>query len=168
MEHADEPRHPWLAPTVLVFFAFAFHVVLGWVFTYYGGDAPEYTRIAKNLAVGHGYSIAGHAPFVATDIRLPGYPAVLALAFLINGSHWSVILLNALLGAASTFFVWLISRRLQLSRGRALWATGISAFVISTASFAGVALSENLSMPAVLAFVYFVLLRPPESRLGCS
>ncbi len=164
-ELADGPRHPWLAPTVLVFFAFAFHIVLGRVFTYYGGDAPEYTGIAKNLAVGHGYSTAAHAPFVATDIRLPGYPAVLALAFLINGSHWSVILLNALLGAVSTLFVWLISRRLRLSRRRALWATGISAFVISTASFAGAALSENLSMPAVLAFVYFVLLKPPESRL---
>jgi hypothetical protein len=71
-----EPRHPWLAPGGLVFAAFTFRIALGHIFTYYGGDAPGYTAIGKNLAAGHGYSLAAHSPYVATDIRLPGYPAV--------------------------------------------------------------------------------------------
>jgi hypothetical protein len=162
---ATEPRHPWLAPGVLVCAAFAFRIVLGHIFTYYGGDAPEYTAIGKNLAAGHGYSIATHSPYVATDIRLPGYPVFLATSFLFSGSHWSVIVLNSLLGAISTLFVWLISRGLHISRTRALWATGISALWLSTASIAGIAQSESLSIPAVLAFVYFILIKPPKSLL---
>ncbi len=161
---AAERRFLWLLPGLLVFVSFAFRIALGVLFTYVG-DAPQYLALAKNLAAGHGYSLATHAPYVASDIRLPGYPAFLALAFTFSGSHWSVIVLNALLGATSTLFVWLISRELSLSRARALWATGISALFLSTASISGVALPENLSIPAVLALVYFMLLRPLKSRV---
>ncbi len=150
---------------MLVALALAFRLVLGHIFTYYGGDDPGYTAIGKNLAAGHGYSIATNSPYVATDIRLPGYPAFLAFTFLFSGSHWSIIVLNALLGAATTLFVWLISRGLGLSRTRALWATGISALFLSSASLAGGAQSENLSIPAVLALVYFVLIKPPKSKV---
>jgi hypothetical protein len=155
---------PWVFPAVLVAGAFFFRLWLGHLFSYFGGDTPGYTKIAKNLAAGHGYSLAQHAPFYATDIRLPGYPALLALSFAISGSHWSVIVVNALLGSVSTLFVWLISRGLNLTRTCALWSTGIAAVFLSTASFAGSAQSENLSVPAVLAFLYFVLIRPPKSR----
>jgi hypothetical protein len=162
---AASSRFSWLLPGLFVFVAFAFRIAIGAVFTYYGGDAPQYTALAKNLAAGHGYSIATHAPYVASDLRVPAYPVLLALTFSFSGSHWSVIVLNALLGAVSSLFVWLICRGLGMSRARALWATGICALFLSTASIAGVALSENLSVPAVLALVYFVLIRPPKSRL---
>lgn len=162
----EKTRMPnWVFPGLLVVMAFVFRIVLGHSFTYYGGDAPGYTAIAKNLAAAHGYSIASHAPYAATDIRLPAYPALLAVGFSISGSHWSAIVLNALLGAVSTLLVWFISRGLLINRTRSLWSTGIAAFFFSTASFAGVAQSENLSVPAVLALVYFVLIRPPKSRL---
>ena len=154
----------WAPVAALILIAFGFRVVLGYFFTYYGGDAPGYTRIAENLASGHGYSLAHHAPYVSTDVRLPGYPALLALSFLIRDSHWSAILLSALLGAASTLLVWLIARGLNLNRALALWTTAIAALFFCTASFAGVAQSENLSVPAVLAFVYVVLIRPPKSQ----
>ncbi len=171
VDERGEPASPraglqsWVLPSVLVALAFFFRLLLGHEFTYYGGDAPGYTAIAKNLAAAHGYSIATHAPYVPTDIRLPSYPLLLALFFSISGSHWSVIVLNALLGATATALVWFISVGLGLTRTRALWATGIAAFFFSTASFAGIAQSENLSVPAVLALVYFVLIRPPKSRL---
>jgi archaeosine-15-forming tRNA-guanine transglycosylase len=155
---------PWVFPAVLIAVAFFFRLWIGHLFSYFGGDTPGYTAIAQNLAAGHGYSLAHKSPFLATDIRLPGYPALLAIGFAISGSHWSVIVLNALLGSVSTLFVWLISRALHLTRTLSLWATGIAAVFVSTASFAGSAQSENLSVPAVLAFVYFVLIRPPKSR----
>jgi hypothetical protein len=157
------PRHAWAVPAFIVGCAFGFRVLLGHIFTYYGGDAPGYTIAARNLAAGHGYSIATHAPYVATDVRVPGYPALLALAFSVSGSHWMVIVLNAFLGAISTLLVWYIARGLQLTRPVALWSMGIAAFCIATASFAGIAQSENLSVPAVLAFVYVVLVKPPRS-----
>jgi hypothetical protein len=141
----------WAIPALLVGCAFGFRVMLGYVFTYYGGDAPGYTIVGRNLAAGHGYSVATHAPYLATDIRVPGYP------------HWMVILLNALLGAISTLLVWYIARGLHLTRPVALWSMGIAAFCLATSSFAGIAQSENLSVPAVLAFVYVVLVKPPRS-----
>jgi Dolichyl-phosphate-mannose-protein mannosyltransferase len=163
---AKKTRMPgWVLPGLFVTLAFVFRLILGSSFSYYGGDAPGYTAIAKNLAAAHGYSIASHAPYAATDIRLPAYPALLALGFSINASHWSAIILNALLGAVSTLLVWFIARGLLMNRTRSLWSTGIAAFFFSTASFAGIAQSENLSVPAVLALVYFVLIRPPKSRL---
>ncbi len=158
-------QHDWAIPALLVGCAFGFRVLLGSVFTYYGGDAPGYTIVGRNLAAGHGYSVATHAPYLATDIRLPGYPALLALAFSVSSSQWAVILLNALLGAISTLLVWYIARGLHLTRAVALWSTGLAAFCIATASFAGIAQSENLSVPAVLALVYFVLIKPPRTVL---
>ena len=155
----------WAIPGLLVVSAFGFRVILGYLFTYYGGDAPGYTIVGRNLAAGHGYSVATHAPYLATDIRLPGYPALLAVAFSVSTSHWVVILLNALLGAISTLLVWYIARGLHLTRPVALWSMGIAAFCIAAASFAGIAQSENLSVPAVLAFVYVVLVKPPRSLL---
>ena len=156
----------WVAPAALVASAFGFRILIGYVFTQYGGDAPGYTVLAKNLAAGRGYSIATHAPYVATDVRVPAYSALLAAPFSLTTSHWSVIVLNALLGAISTLLVWFIARGLKLTRGLALWSTGIAAFCFATASFAGIAQSENLSVPAVLAFVYVVLIKPPRSTVA--
>jgi len=156
---------PWVVPGGIAVVAFVFRIVLGHRFPDFGGDAPGYTRIGMNLAAGHGYSLARHAPYLATDIRPPGYPALLGLAFLFGTSHWSVVVLNAALGALSTFLVWLIADGLHLTRSRALWATWIAAFFLSTASIAGSAIAENLSVPAVLALVYVVLIRPRRSRL---
>ncbi len=155
----------WLPVTGLMIVAFVFRLVLGHYFQQLTGDAPEYTSLAHNLAAGHGYSTVSAPPYLASDVRLPGYPAVLALAFVFNSSHGAVVVLNALLGALSTLLVWMIARALNLSSALALAAAGISALFFSTASWAGVAYSENLTMPALLAFVYVVLLKPPRSRL---
>ena len=76
MELADEPRHPWLAPTVLVFCASAFtpRPPAGCSRTMVA-TLLEYAGIAKNLAAGHGYSSRWPTRhFVATDIRLPRLP----------------------------------------------------------------------------------------------
>ncbi len=155
----------WALPAVLVGCAFGFRIVIGYVFTQYGGDAPGYTLLAKNLVAGRGYSIATHAPYVATDVRVPAYSLLLAVPLSLATSHWSVIVLNSLLGAISTLLVWYIARGLKLTRRLALWSTGIAAFCFATASFAGIAQSENLSVPAVLAFVYIVLIKPPRSMV---
>jgi hypothetical protein len=156
----------WVAPAALIGLAFAFRVTVGYFFSQYGGDAPGYTVLARSLAAGHGYSIAHQAPYIATDVRVPAYSSLLAVAFRINSSHWAVIVLNALLGALSTFFVWHIARGLQLRGKLALWSMGIAAFCFATASFAGIAQSENLSVAAVLAFVCFVLVKPPRNLVA--
>ena len=106
----------WLIPVGLSVVAFVFRLIVGNANAQFGGDAPQYTGLAKNLAAGHGYSYAHTAPFLASDIRLPGYPALLAVAFRFSESRWSIFILNALLGAVATFLVWLIADGLHLSR----------------------------------------------------
>ena len=158
----DTRRSPeWVAPAAIVLFAFFFRLFLGRTFTYFGGDAPQYSRLGKNLAAGHGYSLAHAAPYLASDVRLPAYPAVLALGYIFSHSAWSFIIVNSVLGAVSTYLVWLIAKGVGLSRTRSLWSMGIAAVLLSTATIAGIAQSESLSIPAVLAFVYVVLIHPP-------
>src|SRR5260221_826817 len=48
-------------------------------------DSVEYERIARNLADGHGFSQAAHAPYHADLRRTPVYPAMLAVGFLPPG-----------------------------------------------------------------------------------
>src|SRR5260221_12469265 len=45
-------------------------------------DSAEYERIARNLADGHGFTQAAHAPYQAAPRRAPVYPAMLAARFL--------------------------------------------------------------------------------------
>lgn len=146
--------------------AFLFRLLIGHVFQGLGLDASQYTSIASNLAQGHGYSQVSSPPYVPSDLRLPAYPLALALAFVINDSNGAVIVLNALLGAISTLLVFLVSEELGISYWKSVTGAAISAMFFSTASLAGVAAAENLSIPAVLAFVYVVLLRPGRSRIA--
>jgi hypothetical protein len=163
-ENAVKKLPSWLPVAGIVLLAFVFRLVLGHYVQDYIGDSGDFTGIARNLAAGHGYSVVRSPPFIATDLRWPGYPAFLALAFVFNNSHGAAVVLNALLGAVATFLVYLISRALNLSSLFCLAATGVAAFFLCTASFAGDVAAENLSVPAVLAFVYVVLLRQPRSR----
>jgi hypothetical protein len=156
----------WGPVAACVAVAFVFRLVIGHAFQVAILDSGQYTSIASNLAHGHGYSEVSSPPYVPSDLRLPGYPLLLALGYLVSDSNSAMIVVNALLGAVSTLLVFLISEELGLSYWKALTGCAISALFFSTASLAGVAAAENLSVPAVLAFVYVVLLRPRRSRLS--
>jgi hypothetical protein len=155
----------WVPLAACLVFAFVFRLVLGHYVLVFKGESATYLAVAHNLAAGHGYSKVSSPPYIATDQHWPGYPVILSVAFLFNTSHASLVVANAILGTIATLFVYLISRALNLSSGLTLAATATAAVFISTASIAGVAAVENLSVPAVLAFVYVVLIRPPKSRV---
>lgn len=156
---------PWLALAIIIVAAFVYRLILGYYLHDYVGDSQNYFALAQNLAHGHGYSVGSYVPYLASDTRWPAYPAFLAAAFVIHDSHWSAIVLNALLGTVATWLVYLIARALRLREALALAATAVAALFIATASFAGDLAAENLSVPAVLALVYVVLLNPPRRRL---
>jgi len=164
---ATASRRPvsWLALTLCLIVAFVYRLILGHYVHDYVGDSGNYVALAENLAKGHGYSVDSYAPYLASDTRWPAYPAFLAVAFFIHNSHWSAIVLNALLGSIATLFVYLIARAINLVEPLVIAATAVAALFITTASFAGDIAAENLSVPVVLAFVYFVLLRPPRQRI---
>ncbi len=156
----------WAPVVVCLLVAFVFRLILGHYVLVFKGETATYKAIAHNLAAGHGYSKVTSPPYIATDLRWPAYPVLLSLAYLIDNSHASLVVLNAILGTISTFLVYLMCGAVNLSHRLSVAATATAALFISTASIAGVAAVENLSVPAVLAFVYVVLLRPPQSRVA--
>ena len=173
LEETTSPVHgtaavrptPWLTLAIIIVAAFVYRLILGYYVHDLVGDSHQFLALAENLAHGHGYSVDSYSPYLASDSRWPAYPAFLAAAFFVHDSHWSAIVLNALLGTVATLLVYLIARVLLLSERLALAATAVAALFIATASFAGDLAAENLSVPAVLALVYVVLLKPPRRRL---
>lgn len=138
--------------------AFAVRVVAGVLSgSTQGGDASEYLRLAHNLATGHGYSLATHAPFTPTDWRPPAYAALLVPVEWLDGRHFGVVILNALLGTAAVWAVALIARRVFWERprlgGLSAWAAAVYPPAVT---FTGLVLSENLSAAAGCWLVYLL------------
>jgi len=156
----------WVPVAACLLLAFVFRLVLGHYVLVFKGETATYMAIAHNLAAGHGYSKVTTPPYIATDLRWPGYPVLLSVAYALNNSHASLVVLNALLGTISTLIVYLMCRAVDLSSRLTLAATATAAVFICTASIAGVAAVENLSVPALLAFVYVVLVKQPKSRVA--
>lgn len=129
-------------------------------------DAFEYNRLAENLRKGHGFSMAAHAPFVASDIRLPGYPALLSTVRLVLGQKASIVVLNSVLGAVAVLGLMAIARRLL--PGRWWIVVGlVGALYPPLVTYSPLALSEDLSVAALTWFVYGACCEErPRARAG--
>jgi 4-amino-4-deoxy-L-arabinose transferase-like glycosyltransferase len=107
-------------------------------------DSFVYGDIAKNW-LEHGiYGLSGTTRISPTDIRLPGYPAFLALVFRIFGiEHYrAALLLQMVLDIATCFVIADLARRLLSSRA-AKAALLLSALCPFLANYAGAALTET-------------------------
>jgi hypothetical protein len=130
-----------------------------------GGDAGEYLRLAHNLAAGHGFSLASHAPFVPTDWRLPGYPALLMPVDWFGAGHTGIVVLNSLLGTAAVGAIALIARQLFAERPRMqLSAVLVAALYPPLVTFSGLVLVENLLFVAGSWFLYLAFYSPMATR----
>ncbi len=73
------------------------------------GDAAIYTRIAKNIASGNGFSDRALAPFTPTMSREPVYPLFLvSIFYLFSGSLFAAQLMQALLYAFTCILAYKI------------------------------------------------------------
>ena len=74
-------QRDWAIPALLVGCAFGFRIAIGYLFTYYGGDAPGYTVIGRNASdrsriqrrpprslSGNGHPVAGLPSFVGSGV----------------------------------------------------------------------------------------------------
>jgi hypothetical protein len=126
-----------------------------------GGDAAQYLVLAHNLADGHGFSLAANAPYGPSDFRMPGYPALVAVAFLLKTGDSGVVFLNSLLGTAAVVAVALIARQVfPNAPGLRLLAVAAVAFYPPLVTYSSVAYAENLSVAAVTWFVYVAFFKP--------
>lgn len=125
----------------------ALAVRLWWVLTsaWTAGDTDDYLKIARNLAFHHAFSLSGEgAPLTPTVARPPLYPFLISLFWWNEGPPaLTVMVLQALLGAATVVLVYLTARD-YFSRAVALIACLAMVFAPMTGYFTAVLLTETL------------------------
>src|SRR5580700_4483860 len=112
------------------------------------GDAPFYIELAWNWLKKGVYGFAVHGQLTAVDMRVPGYPAFLAMVFTFAGnSSKAAMLAQAVLDVVTCFVIALMAARLapESSRQRValagLWLAALCPF---TANYTAVVLTETL------------------------
>src|SRR5260221_5679852 len=131
-------------------------------------DSVAYERIARNLADGHGFSQAAHAPYDADLRRPPVYPAMLAAVFLAPGAGVRAAALAGI--ALSTLTVLAVFRfgALVAGRGAAEWAGLLLAADLTSAAYSTQVLTEPLfTLLLVLTFLPLLARRqsPPAAAV---
>ena len=127
--------------------ALALRLVFYFRFPHIAGDSLIYGDIAKNW-LDQGIFGLSHAEGVRpTWIRLPGYPAFLALCFELFGrEHYhAVLLVQIAVDIAAGFFIADIARR-TVSPRAAMWAFAVAALCPFTANYTVAPLAETLSI----------------------
>lgn len=117
-------------------------------------DTAFYAEIAHNIVANHQYAQdGGDAPF-PTLVRLPGYPALLALDFWIfgTGKYLPVLIFQLLCDVLACVLLADLARRILGDRA-AMWTCAMAALCPFTANYAATALTECLEIFfTVLAF----------------
>lgn len=127
--------------------ALALRLLFFFRFPHITGDSLIYGDIAKNW-LDQGIFGLTHAEGVRpTWIRLPGYPAFLALSFKLFGSeHYNAVLLQQIaIDIAGCFVIADLARR-TVSPRAAKWAFAIAALCPFTANYTVAPLAETLSI----------------------
>gem|GEM_PF-2329563 len=112
------------------------------------------------------YNVVAEGSGVPTEVP-PGYPLFLRLVYAIRGArnYTAVYVVQAVLGAATVFFLFLVTRAVANARA-ALFASGIAAVYPSFISYALTTMAETISLLVVL--LLFAALTLPRSELKRS
>ncbi len=146
------------------------------------GDSPFYIELAWNW-LKHGiYGLVVNGHLAPVDMRVPGYPAILAGIFAIAGkSQQTVMLVQAALDTLTCFVIALIAARLapeQARRRVAIVGVWLAALCPFTANYTAAILVETLAIfltaVAILALLQTELgadglsQRQPRTRFALS
>src|ERR1700747_2228276 len=130
------------------------------------GDAPFYIELAWNWLKNGVYGFPVNGRLTPVDMRVPGYPAFLAVVFAFAGkSPRAVMLVQAVVDLAGCFLIALIAERLAPADSRrrvfiaGLWLAALCPF---TANYSAVVLTETL-VTFLTSLAILVLL---ETNLG--
>ncbi len=138
----------------------AWALITRWHPMYYD-DAYFYDFTARALANGRGYIQPTGDP---TANWPPGYPVVLATAYVLFGEKVIVAqMLNVALGTATVWLAYLIGRRL-FGHGPALLGAGIVACFPSLILYTGVTLSEITFTFLALLGIYLLIVEAQSGR----
>src|SRR5437667_2912700 len=145
-----KPFYKHLLPALLS--GLALRLFFIWRFPFYSGDTAYYEELARNWLYHGVYGFYSHGQLLASDARVPGYPAFLAAIYFLAGTgRKAVMLVQAFVDLATCVLAAGIASRMaadapDAARGRvatvALWLTALCPF---TANYAAVPLTEVLA-----------------------
>ncbi len=133
--------------SLILALAAGFALRVAWVAFYqdFDGDSVEYATLAKNLLVHHAYALDN--PFHLTLIRMPVYPAFMAVVFSIFGinNYDAVCWVQAFIDMGTCLLLAGFVRD-HVSRRAALITLWIACLCPFTANFAAIPLTECLAI----------------------
>ncbi len=124
-----------------------------------GGDSAQYTLLAQNMVENGDFSFSTTPPYQADITRTPGYPAFLAIFYVLAGHQNSPILIIAaqvILGMINVYLVLVIGRQL-LSPGLAIIGALLYAIAPAAAIYDGLVMSETLCATFLLLGLWLTL-----------
>ncbi|MFZ3212232.1 MAG: glycosyltransferase family 39 protein [Terriglobales bacterium] len=127
--------------------AFALRLFFLWKFRFVAGDSFIYGDIAKNWLQHGAFAMTEGGAVVPTDIRLPGYPAFIALLWKIVGlDHYTAVMVVQMFFDVGTCFLVAALARLALWERAAMAAFLLYALNPFTANYAATPLTEVLAI----------------------
>jgi hypothetical protein len=133
------------------------------------GDSPFYIELAWNWLKHGVYGLVVNGHLVPVDMRVPGYPAILAGIFAVAGkSQLAIMVAQAGLDMLTCFVIALIAARLapEQKRGRvAIGGLWLAALCPVTANYTAAVLSETLAI-FLTAVAILVLLQTEQGADG--
>lgn len=140
--------------------ALALRLLFVFAFPAITADSNIYADIASNWLRHSAYALTDGTQIVPTDIRLPGYPALLAFVFFITGgNHFRVVLLLQVLIDLGTCFLVSDAVRRLFSPRAAMAAFLLSGLCPFLANYSAAALAET-------AEVFFTILALDFAIIG--
>lgn len=107
-------------------------------------DSLEYERYARNLTTHHVYTLDSEAPYTSDSFRPPLYVFLLVSVYgLVGHIPQLIVLLQALLGVATTYLIYDLGR-LGISSKVGRWAACTFAVAPAPVLYSGFILSETL------------------------
>lgn len=152
-----------LVPALLV--GLGLRLFFVWRFPFASGDTPYYEELARNWLYHGVYGFFSNGHLYPSGVRMPGYPAFLALIYSLAGPGRSAVLVaQAFVDLATCILTACIAARLAAGAGEplrsrititALWLAVLCPF---TANYAAVPLTEVLAVfLTTLAILLFLL-----------
>jgi 4-amino-4-deoxy-L-arabinose transferase-like glycosyltransferase len=161
-------RHRWWFAGVALG-ALLLRLFFVWQLPMVTNDSLFYAEIARGLLGGHGLAIERDSGWGPTLSRLPGYPAYLALSFLLGGegSYRTAMLLQLPFDLLTCFLIADIARRAAGERA-ARSAFLLAAFCPFLANYAAAALTECLEIFCIAAALDCVLIALERGEQAAS
>jgi len=148
--------------------ALALRLFFLWKFSFVAGDSFIYGDIARNWLQHGAYAMTEDGALVPTCIRLPGYPAFVALVWKIVGiDHYMAVMVVQLFFDVGTCFLLAALARLVLWERAALAAFLLYALNPFTANYVATPLSETLAVFFSALALLFAVRGTIESGLRC-